>query len=65
MKKYKSDYTIDGYIVKGESYSFEDLLQIIDEMKCEINRLQEKLNFQKEKDEDRYEEELIKLKYGY
>ena len=65
MKKYKSEYTIGEYIKKGQSYSFEDLLQIIDEMKCEINRLQEKLNFQKEKDEDRYEEELIKMHYGY
>lgn len=65
MKKFKSKYTIDEYVEEGQYYSFEDLLQIIDEMKCEINRLQEKLNFQKEKDEDRYEEELIKLKYGY
>ena len=65
MKKFKSEYTIEGYVKKGQSYSFEDLLQIIDEMKCEINRLQEKLNFQNEKDEDKYEEELIKLKYGY
>lgn len=65
MKKYKSKYTIDDYIEEGQYYSFEDLLQIIDEMKCEINRLQEKLNFQKEKDEDRYEEELIKMHYGY
>ena len=65
MKKYKSKYTIDDYIEEGQYYSFEDLLQIIDEMKCEINRLQEKLNFQKEKDEDRYEEELIKIHYGY
>lgn len=65
MKKYKSKYTIDEYVEEGQYYSFEDLLQIIDEMKYEINRLQEKLNFQKEKDEDKYEEELIKLKYGY
>lgn len=65
MKKFKSEYTIEGYVKKGQYYSFEDLLQIIDEMKCEINRLQEKLNFQKEKDEDRYEEELIKMHYGY
>lgn len=65
MKKFKSEYTIEGYVKKGQSYSFDDLLKIIDSMKDEINILEEKLNFQKEKDEDRYEEELIKLKYGY
>ena len=32
MKKFKSEYTIEGYVKKGQSYSFEDLLQIIDEM---------------------------------
>lgn len=65
MKKFKSEYTIEGYVKKGQSYSFDDLLEIIDEMKCEINDLKEKLNFQNEKDEDRYEEELIKMHYGY